>query len=509
MTIFAAIITSRRSSRRAFVTIRMSLLLLLLLIVVLLASLPAVVVANSNKKLVLFAGPHKAASGSVESFFYNHASGYEGTTIAEGLEGWLWPKVTQDLWVNNAIPMDKPSIFNALVTQADNTTAQIILKQAIRDAWDTAEHGIIIGTPEFDRVGTTPYTGRSGIKAMRGILEELQIDDPQDVTVVLNYRAPRRDQWISIWKHVEGNVNYHKFLCKGDHKELIELLDTAMNPLKLAQLYRKESWNVVLMDMSGVDALEKDISHAIACNVLENTNCEEDFVVPVMQTYNENYGGDKHLASLGDKEQQDLDQLFRERDCYYEPLLRDDEGFQVFYRDTLWQGCLRPEESEEEEKTQKELYQHLSDPELLLDALKAQKGCAKNGSHMKNVLVSNNYTSMVVSTIHTKENQNGPSTEEDLFTPDEEFLAPGEEALLARDAKNRDSPWMTAFLVLIAGGFGMYQLHLIKRHGRGLRRDHQLAGGEQEMEDLSLKYRPNDLSLDTAPPGIQNDGDII
>jgi hypothetical protein len=469
--------------------------------------------AAMAKKLILFAGPHKAASGSVEQFFYNHASGYEGTTIAEGLEGWLWPKVTQDLWVDSgetSTPMEKPSIFNALVSQADNATAQLILRQAIQDAWDASEHGIIIGTPEFDRVGTTSYTGRNGLQAMRGVIQQLRIE-PEDATVVLNYRTPRRDQWISIWKHVEGNdndndVGYKGFLCKGNHDELIELLDTAMNPLKLAQLYRKESWNVVLMDMSGVDALEKDISHAIACGVLENTKCEEGFVVPVMQTYNENYGGNKTLHSLGDKEQQNLDQLFRERDCYYEPLLQNDEGFRIFSRDTIWQGCLRPgDESEKEEKTQQELYEHLSDPEILLDVMKAQKGCSKNGDKVKDVLVSKDYASMTVSTIHTKKaSQDGPADEnveeENPTTPNDELLAP-EEPLLALDSKDRDSPWMTAFLVMVAAGFGMYQLHLIQQNGRGFQnQQQQRGGGEQEMANFSIQYRPNDLSLDTNPP---------
>lgn len=432
--------------------------------------------------------------------------------MAEGLEGWLWPKVNEDLWVDQHTPMEKSSIFNALVTQADNATAQIILKRAITDAWVASEHGIIIGTSEFDRIGKTGYTHRNGLLAMRGILQQLGLD-PKDVTVVLNYRTPRRDQWISIWKHADADVHYYKFLCHGNEKELLELVDTSMNPLKLAQLYRKEKWNVVLMDMSGVDAMGKDISHAIACDVLEQTKCQDGFVVPVMQTYTENYG-DKDFGSLGDKEQQDLDQIFLERDCYYEPSLRDDGGFQILYRDTIWQGCLRPEESEEEEKTQQELYQHLSDPATLLDAIKAQKGCAKNGFKMNNVLVGKNYTSMVVSTIGTKKDEDGSTSEvdeEDVL----EGLLGGEEPLLAKKSKNRDSPWLTAFLVLVAGFFGVYQLHLIQRNGRRLHHGQHNDQGGQELvgfsensnPGLSIAYRPDDLSLD--PPPDSSDGDII
>ncbi len=436
---------------------------------------------STAKKLVLFAGPHKAASASVETFFYNHASGYEGTNIADGLQGWLWPKVTKDLWVDNHV-IDKREIFNVFVTQASNTTAQIILRQAIQDSWDASEYGIIIGTPEFDRVGLTPFTNRNGVLAMKGILDQVGVG-PHDVTVVLNYRSPRRDQWISMWKHEDVDNHYKRFICKGNENELKEVLDTAMNPLKLAVEYRKQGWKVVLMDMSGINAMGKDISHAIACDVLEHTTCEGGFVVPIVQTYNENDGGDKDLHSLHDQELNDMDQLFRERDCYYDPLLSNDDGFEILYRDTIWQGCIKA--NEQEQKTQQELYQHLIDPGFLLGALKEQKGCSSVGSKMKNILVGD-YNSMVVSTISVNDNDAGVIGAEDSAKEDAEmedskgdFQSPENPSLTPKRGRHH-SPWLITFLVLMAVGFGIFQLTLMqRRNSRGV----HVRARNQEFED--------------------------
>lgn len=445
------------------------------------------------KKLVLFAGPHKAASVSVELFFYNHASEYEDTTPAEGLAGWKWPKLTQNLWIDPDHMMPMSDVLNALVTQANNITAQLILRQAIQTAWESAEHGIIVGTAEFDRVATTPYTHFDGLGAMKGVVQQLQVP-PEDVTVILNYRTPRRDQWISMWKHAEGDDHYKKFMCKSDSRELEEVLDTAMNPLKLAVAYRKEGWNVVLIDMSGVNAKEKDVSHVIACDILEHTVCQNGLVIPILHSYTANYGGDKNLNSLEGRDQNEMDQLFRERDCYYEPALSNDRGFKILYRDTIWQGCLKTDR--DGQKTQEQLYQPLVDPGFILGALKEQKSCSMGGPKMKNILVGD-YESMLVSTISnanehgeagTIYNENANGQEEEFNTEDRQE---SNNSIIAQ----RSSWWILVLLVSTLG-CGVYKLCIRRRNRQDF--DHYPV---QEL--TSVKGIPASDLLDRAKRATQ------
>jgi hypothetical protein len=120
----------------------------------------------ANKQLVLFAGPHKSASSSVETFFHNHALGYNNAPTSKSLEGWIWPPIYGDLYDrNNAVAPHE--VFTLLVRRPGNVTAQGILMNGIEKAWNEAKHGIIVGTAEFDWIGDTRSTHWDGLKAMQ------------------------------------------------------------------------------------------------------------------------------------------------------------------------------------------------------------------------------------------------------------------------------------------------------------------------------------------------------
>lgn len=364
------------------------------------AAWTVVFAAAEPKRLVFFAGPHKAASKSVEKFFHLHASGYGGAAIAQGLEGWLWPAVEEDLWINGH-PIEPQEVFNLLVSESSNATAQRILRTSIRDAWDASEFGVILGTPEFDRVGQTPFTKQNGLEAMKAVVYHLRLS-PDDVTVVLNYRTPRRDQWISLWKHLERMAPYGYWLCNGNRDEQLEVLDTALNPLKLAEAYRKEYWKVALIDMGGVEEEELDVSHVLACEVLSHTTCDGGFVVPIMETYKENAKEVKEefVHAPSDADQEEIEKLFRERDCFYRDQLFDDTDFQVLHNASLWKHCYTDEKSEG-------LYSNYTDPNNLLDAMKSQRNCSGTGTSVPDLLVGD-YSSSFLPT-ETESRRKGPS----------------------------------------------------------------------------------------------------
>lgn len=140
----------------------------------------SVLLHDGRKKVVFFAGPHKSASTSVQEFFYNYAAGWtQANPQGIALKHWRWPRI-QDYGYK---------IFNTFVTEADNVRLQTQVLHGIQTSYEASKNGIILGTPYFDQVG--PDATYDGLNAMLKITNQLEIDDPKDVTVVINYRTPR------------------------------------------------------------------------------------------------------------------------------------------------------------------------------------------------------------------------------------------------------------------------------------------------------------------------------
>jgi hypothetical protein len=430
---------------------------------------------STAKQLVLFAGPHKSGATSIEKFFHNHASGYQNAPIDPGLEGWIWPPIEGDLLKPDGhhTQVDRfarHKVFNFLVTETQNSTLQMVLLNHIQIAWDFSEHGIILGTEEFDRIGDTPDTHYDGLKAMQKVVDHLRVPK-DDVTVVLNYRTPRLDQWVSIFKHATNTSqdHYKHFLCNSNRADKRwELLDTAMNPLKLANVYRREGWKVVLIDMGGVLEKELDVAHVVSCDVLENTDCQNGWLSNSSTTYHEN-SIDRAFDSLYSGDQEHLEQLFRERDCHYQSVLENDEGFTVLHPDTLWEGCLPDQDGNAV------LYEKLAtDTTYLMNAMKSQKGCEDDSVKMGDLLVGD----VNVMTAHTV-------SKEDLTTAEQEHVeetmgALGEEPLVSRKSKS-NAPLTTSLFLLVALLAGMYQLTLM--HNQGREGDDSTEGNSEDGQE--------------------------
>ena len=140
-------------------------------------------------------------------------------------QNWTWPQV------NNG------KGFAALVIEDESSQSSLIL-QSIREAWNantssssrpTTTNNIVLGSEELDRFGTTPSTHRNGIRAIFQIINATTTTTDQDLSssppstqIVVNYRRPRRDQWISIWKEVtagghNSTKSYQDFMCSPEN----------------------------------------------------------------------------------------------------------------------------------------------------------------------------------------------------------------------------------------------------------------------------------------------------
>jgi hypothetical protein len=461
--------------------------------------------ANANKQVVFFAGPHQAGASSVEKFYHNYASGYNNAQTAKGLDGWVWPRVQGNLGQDH--DLERPKVFNFLVTHAQDEGVQQTLTESITQAYSKATEGIIIGSEEFDRIGDTRETQRDGLLAMETIANTLHVEQ-EDVWVILNYRTPRADQWISFWKHSSEDDQYRNFLCNQDDV-LWEIMNTAMNPLGLAQTIREQTgWNVVLIDLVGVEDAGADVSHVIACEILGNTNCRDGFVYDrYNKTFHLNHA-DKELSSLSDGQVEQLEILFRQRDCAYKEKLSNDHAFFTLHESTLWQGC-----SPDSDDT----YQQLTNTTTILNLVQSQKGCSlSNEYNISDYLVGDIAALTAKKDVETLKKDNAANQFEDLAHVEKDKDREKEGVHPVKGGGGEKSGGSFGFgwlLVLALLGAALYRLYATKfqqnmsHHLWDTGRKHKHQAYRPREYDLDAEYGFTDAAFRDEAPDDDPDED--
>jgi hypothetical protein len=269
---------------------------------------------------------------------------------------------------------EKFKIFQELVKQPENAKLKEEIMVGIQEAFDDSETGIIMGTEDFDQVGH--YATYDAVESMTEILKRLGVAK-EDVTVILNYRTPRLDQWISIWKH-DDNPSYRSFMCDSQdddvlRNERIQSLATQMDPLFAARSFLKEGWTVKLIDMGGVIKANLDIVNVIACDILQGKCLLDDEIVYGHRGDDTHFNVvDRDFQELTQEQIEEAEKLFRARDCAFQDLVGNNPKFEVGYADTIWNDC------HAQDLDRDETYLYLDgNPEVLYSALLNQLNCSE------------------------------------------------------------------------------------------------------------------------------------
>lgn len=322
----------------------------------------------SEKKLFFFAGPHKSGSTSVESFFSKWAkNGLEPAhPHTRPLKYWRWPLFDES--------QNRKQYGWLVKNQLDGQTSYLDhALDVIDDKFRESDNGVFLGTEEFDQVGPDKFW--DAMPVMEAIVERLGVDH-KDIKVVLNYRSPRADQWVSIWKHAGEdyeNASYEDFMCKADADERdrryrFSMIGAEMNPLNAAKNFLDRGWRVDLLDMGGIAKEGKHLVHTIGCDILL-ADCDGGVLSSLSDYMPQKNAGESDFNFLDEEETAKVEQLFRSRDCAYRPLLQKfiDKGqLTVLYQDSLWADCTQGDD----------YYQKFMDnTEMIYKALLGQLGC--------------------------------------------------------------------------------------------------------------------------------------
>jgi len=336
------------------------------------------IAVDASRKIVFFAGPHKAAATSVEEWFYNFYTKEDSDHFA--LRHWKWPIVEGP----KADKLEEPwKIFQQLVMAPDDLEMKEEIMVSIQETFDESETGIILGTEAFDQVGK--FASRDAVGTMNQILQRLGVAK-EEVTVVINYRTPRLDQWISVWKHGRFS-SYRDFMCGSQQfeqlrKERIEALATLMDPLYMAQTYVKEGFQVRLIDMQGVDAAGKDIVNVIVCDILGGKCLLNDGIVYGHRGDETHFNvEEKDFQELTEEQRDEAEKLFRARDCAFREYLSEHPKFEVGYQDQLWSDC------DEHDLAREDVFVYLDgNPDAIYSGLINQFNCSEGGLNITQIL---------------------------------------------------------------------------------------------------------------------------
>jgi hypothetical protein len=332
---------------------------------------------------VLFAGPHKSASSSVQEFFMRHASDNNkkvsslspASSSSSGvqhqhhpaLKDWVWPYNPR---VRKFLPRKG---FAPLVVEYDNADLRNAIYQRMKRLWDQRNsndgtsityQNMIFGSEEFDRFGRCPWSNRTGLPAIHDVLHLLQ---PDDFSIIVNYRSPRYEQWISIWKQLVRNdhVDYKSYICSDtEYSKRWEYLDAVANPLGLVRHFRSQGWKVHLLDMEGISKAKLDISHVVACEVL-GAQCNNGWMGDLDQILQNARTTDPGITQ---QEVQEMEWILRQRDCAYQEGIQNDDGVEILHEEALFRRC---------DGSPNKDYLNTT---FLLGLLRAQMGCEGSGN---------------------------------------------------------------------------------------------------------------------------------
>ncbi|KAG7338077.1 hypothetical protein IV203_016995 [Nitzschia inconspicua] len=335
--------------------------------------------STNNKKLVILAGPHQTAHENIRRWFDQYASDYDDSAASSRMGGgWKWPTLHQeDKSLLQDEDVSRPDIFRLLFTDESESWATRILHRTIRENWEIAESGIVLGHERFDKVGETPHSQMDALKVIYRIVEELSVRR-EDVTIVLVYRTPRLQQWIDIWDVQSDYDEYQDFICDENDEadKRREYAATAMNIGMLSKNFLQNGFNVVVIDEEGTKKSNLDLSHTLACNILQGVECDRKGRVVGLEyeltQFDESDDSQyQELSGLTLQQLHDLETLFLERDCVYQAEVESHERFRILNKNQLFSKCEIPNEIAAREK--------LMDPGYVDGLLQSQSGC-ENGA---------------------------------------------------------------------------------------------------------------------------------
>jgi hypothetical protein len=276
-----------------------------------------------QRRLVVYIGPPKTGSTSLQSFLAKYAR--KGGKQAKAFEGWQYPmflgKKSGIRYIQNGY--DSPN-FVKIRNEFRRLNPSVNLVVA-------SEYLIYYGKFRHDRLFDV-------------LSNWTNVAIPE---VVIQSRSPRIDHLISYWKQQTQiksrswyGWSFHQYMCSNVNEAVVtESFGLFVNPIGVAHdMVHKYQLPTYVMDMKGVSQHGLDVCHAFACSIMK-VNCTKGNITWVQglkgkTTHSNSRRGDPELTSEQKKE---IENVFHQRDCAYRDELYNHSLFHLLYRhDGFW-----------------------------------------------------------------------------------------------------------------------------------------------------------------------------
>eukprot|EP00980_Cylindrotheca_fusiformis_P026283 scaffold15718_cov126-Cylindrotheca_fusiformis.AAC.1 len=162
--------------------------------------------------------------------------------------------------------------------------------------------------------------------------------------IVVHMRSPRTEQLVSLWKQ---NTQYRskktkskyygwsfrQFMCsEGSAGVVSKGLRLTLNPIGLADdLIHKHGLPTYVVDMKGVAEQNLDICHVFACSILRANCTDGNKWVRGVERDTIHANARMGDPAVSDNQFEEMEQLFRQRDCAYGVELSNHPLFHFHY----------------------------------------------------------------------------------------------------------------------------------------------------------------------------------
>eukprot|EP00980_Cylindrotheca_fusiformis_P018705 scaffold6231_cov108-Cylindrotheca_fusiformis.AAC.1 len=329
---------------------------------------------EDKRRLVIYIGPPETGSTTLQTFLANYAGPEQSKDNIDAMEAfkdWSYPMFFGK--VDGLVHYIKPSKKYSVKT---NGSPKYITD--VRDEFrrQSPSKNLVVGS-EYLSYFNVKHRGN----AFHMFSRWSNISKPE---VVVHSRTPRTSQLISYWKQV-SQQNHHKeyhnwsfrqFMCSDvSKKNLIPALDMFMNPVGLAKLLvYNYGLPTYFVDMEGIAEQELDLRHVFACSILK-VNCTDgnnNWVNGIERIEASGSSDDRREGdppSISDDQFDQMEHLFRQRDCAYSAKLNRHPLFHPVF--------MRPESWPNQCQKIKAMRSYRNDTSLLLEDLRSIVNCAE------------------------------------------------------------------------------------------------------------------------------------
>lgn len=342
---------------------------------------------RQRQRIVILAGPHKTASSSIQGNFYSWTS-IEPKKIKE----WAWPvppeveeyciEEREFMHYKGFIPLImallEGKLHNPIFDEYDCKEVISFYKKEFERVWRDS-YNLVIGTESLDNLFSHSYKGQKVLNKLLRVLPLKKNKDPDDeieneeeswkaaesdLTVVVNYRAPRIDHLISLWHQccAKDGVTFKKFLTSNVDRNSDRL--HPLNSIGLANVFLKRGLKTVLVDLSGVLDKGYDVSNVMACDILGEDCTDSKQLIsaqgeaPKLKNV---FQGNYTMGGITDEQLHRMDTVLRKHDCNFQHVL-ENENLKILYPfelDHIMAECVEEEKSADYLKNHDKLAEEL------------------------------------------------------------------------------------------------------------------------------------------------------